>query len=456
MLIVVIHHPLSVLDAPYPNRTWLEKLTNWYLANPIFIGTVSSNAFMVNLCDKLSTSLLERKMKILFLDTLYTPILEGLSFFTPPKNKESFKGLIDQLNQQKFASGSALAQQLSKRGHSCDVVYVNARKSQEAWINENGHKVNRLIYPWKNWQRISMVPVLGQLIHNNSVLIRTVIEQVKSMKPDVVYCLNINFLNSKTISKLKAEGATVVGQHASPLPKQALYTSYDHIFSAHPGQVVEFRNSGVSSSYLPLAFDREHEKKLSSSGWPERHRGVSFIGTFGRHQKKTAQLMKAISETKVKLDIFTLTKKGILKKHGLLGSYRGKAWGEEMYKILAESKIVINRHGEIADGYSVNFRMFEATGMGALLVTESSENIRDLFEPGKEVVTYDSFEDAASKIKEILRDFSRYKQIAKAGQTRTLENHTFSNRAEKIEEKLRELDTEKLSPNSQLSRTRSP
>jgi spore maturation protein CgeB len=394
-------------------------------------------------------------MKILFLDTLYPPILEGLGFFTPPKKNELFKGLIDQLNQQRFASGSALAQQLSERGNVCHVVYVNARKSQEAWIHENGHKVSRVYYPWKNWQIVSMIPIFGQLIHNNSVLVRTVLEQVRSIKPDVVYCLNINFLNSMTISKLKAEGVIVVGQHASPLPQKTLYTSYDHIFSAHPGQVVQFQKAGVSSSYLPLAFDLEHEKRLSGSGWPERHRDVSFIGTFGRHQKNTAQLMKAISETEVKLDIFTLTKTSTLKKHGLFGSYRGKAWGEDMYKILSESKIVINRHGEIADGYSVNFRMFEATGMGAILVTESSKNIQDLFEPGTEVVTYDSPEDAALKIAKILRDFSRYEQIAIAGQKRTLKSHTFSNRAEKIEEKIRELNLETTSANSKTRETSS-
>jgi spore maturation protein CgeB len=42
-----------------------------------------------------------------------------------------------------------------------------------------------------------------------------------------------------------------------------------------------------------------------------------------------------------------------------------------MFKILARSKIVINRHGTIAGNYAVNMRMYEATGSGAMLVTEN-------------------------------------------------------------------------------------
>lgn len=378
-------------------------------------------------------------MKILFLDTLYRPILEELNYYSSPKPEEKYDQLIETLSKENFASGSSLSQKLSKLGHDCHIVYVNAKKSQEAWRREKGPQRITGSFFWKNWQIISMIPICGMFIHNKSPLTRIVLEQAKAIKPDFIYCLNINFLTKGLISKLKATGAIIVGQHASPLPLKSIFTSYDHIFSAHPGQVSKFREEGVSSSHIALAFDEGHNEDQSTEGWPERTRDASFVGTFGRHQKKTAQLMKAISENGVNLDIFTLTSKRKMKRLGLEKHYRGKAWGNQMYKILAESKIVINRHGEVADGLSVNFRMFEATGMGALLVTENSTNIRDLFEPGLEVVTYNGVDDAASKIKEILDNFSQYDPIAKAGQKRTLASHTFSNRAEQIESKLGEL-----------------
>jgi spore maturation protein CgeB len=110
-----------------------------------------------------------------------------------------------------------------------------------------------------------------------------------------------------------------------------------------------------------------------------------------------------------------------------------------MYKILAESKIVINRHGAVADGFSVNFRMFEATGMGALLATEQGKNTPDLFEPGKEILTYTSTDDAVQVIKKALTEFESYQSIALAGQHRTLTEHTYEKRSREIDGALRQL-----------------
>ena len=110
-----------------------------------------------------------------------------------------------------------------------------------------------------------------------------------------------------------------------------------------------------------------------------------------------------------------------------------------MYKILAESKIVINRHGAVADGFSVNFRMFEATGMGALLLTEQGKNTSDLFEPGKEILTYKNTDDAVQVIKNALADPESYQSIALAGQHRTLTEHTYEKRSRVIDGVLRQL-----------------
>ena len=126
-----------------------------------------------------------------------------------------------------------------------------------------------------------------------------------------------------------------------------------------------------------------------------------------------------------------------------------------MYEILAESKIVINRHGAVADGFSVNFRMFEATGMGALLVTEKGKNTSDLFEPGKEILTYNSIDDAVQVIKNALADFDRYQSIALSGQHRTLTEHTYEKRSKEIDGVLREL-LEKLNEAKAKSGNREP
>jgi spore maturation protein CgeB len=74
--------------------------------------------------------------------------------------------------------------------------------------------------------------------------------------------------------------------------------------------------------------------------------------------------------------------------------------------------------------------------MGALVVTEVGRNIIDLFEPGKEILTYESIDHAVKVTKQALSDFETYSKLARSGQERTLAQHTFSNRARELQSTL--------------------
>jgi spore maturation protein CgeB len=108
--------------------------------------------------------------------------------------------------------------------------------------------------------------------------------------------------------------------------------------------------------------------------------------------------------------------------------YRGEAWGLAMYEVFARSRIALNRHIDLADGYANNMRLYEATGVGALLVTEASRNLADLFEPGREVVTYQSEDELVEKLRHYSRHDDERRRIATSGQARTLSEHTYANR----------------------------
>ena len=73
-------------------------------------------------------------------------------------------------------------------------------------------------------------------------------------------------------------------------------------------------------------------------------------------------------------------------------------------------------------------RVFEVTGSGACLLTEYKDNISDFFEIDKEVLTYIDQDDCIKKIKWINDHPEEVKQIAIAGQQRTLKNHTYHQR----------------------------
>jgi hypothetical protein len=107
-------------------------------------------------------------------------------------------------------------------------------------------------------------------------------------------------------------------------------------------------------------------------------------------------------------------------------------FGSDMLEQLAHSRVVLNVHADSSPHYASNMRLFETTGVGALLLTEWRKNISDLFEPDKEVVTYKNAEECVEKARWLLSHPDECTTIAFAGQKRTLRDHTFDIRAEQF------------------------
>jgi spore maturation protein CgeB len=108
-----------------------------------------------------------------------------------------------------------------------------------------------------------------------------------------------------------------------------------------------------------------------------------------------------------------------------------------MYRVLASSRATVNVHGYIdaaAPEYAANLRLYEATGMGALLVTDRMRNLGQLFEVGREVVDYANAVECAEVISYYMEYPAEAAAIAAAGQVRTLRDHTWRDRMERLVE----------------------
>jgi spore maturation protein CgeB len=82
----------------------------------------------------------------------------------------------------------------------------------------------------------------------------------------------------------------------------------------------------------------------------------------------------------------------------------------------------------VAGDYAANVRMFEVTAAGALLVTDHKKNIRQLFEPDSEILTYSSTGECIEKLKWAIDHPVEAGKIAAAGQKRTLNDHSVEKR----------------------------
>ena len=97
-----------------------------------------------------------------------------------------------------------------------------------------------------------------------------------------------------------------------------------------------------------------------------------------------------------------------------------------MYALLRRSQITLNHHGDVP-AFANNMRLYEATGMGCLLVTDYRDNLHEMFEPDLEVVAYRDAAECVDKVLFYLEERNRAARdrIAAAGQRRTLNEHTY-------------------------------
>jgi glycosyltransferase involved in cell wall biosynthesis len=129
--------------------------------------------------------------------------------------------------------------------------------------------------------------------------------------------------------------------------------------------------------------------------------------------------------------------KEILSKHP--GRFHPPVIALDYFELLAKSKINLNNHIDCAAGHAGNIRLFEATGMGTCLLTDWMINLPEMFEDHVEIVTYKNADECVEKVNYLLDHPQELAAIAAAGQRRTLRDHTYVNRAEELDEILKEL-----------------
>ena len=212
---------------------------------------------------------------------------------------------------------------------------------------------------------------------------------------------------------------------------------FDLVFTSFPHYVARIAALRVDARFMPLAFGHQVLERVKPR---ERVRAVTFVGgvngTSGAWDRGTS-LLEAVAEHVPAFAWFGYVA-GSLEalrrgRPNLARAWQGPAWGRRMYEVYAASKIVVNRHGEVAQGFANNMRLFEAAGMGALVMTEQAPNLADLLVPGKECIAYEGAADLIESIRHYLACDRDREEVSRAGQARTLATHTYDRRLREIE-----------------------
>jgi spore maturation protein CgeB len=355
-------------------------------------------------------------VKFLIIDTYYPGFLRSyyaqhLEFQDRPY-ADQWRVLMDQC----FGTADFYSVNLRKLGHDAHEVVANCDVLQRRWTREHALGL---------W---AAFPIYGRLRKMRNWHAAVLKAQVETLKPDVVYVQDLNWTDAAFLRAIKRTRRLVVGQTAYALREDVDYEPYDLILTSFPHYVVQLRSQGVRSEYLRFAFEPH---VLEFLGPVQPRYEVTFVGGYSSNHSNGIQLFEHVA-SRVPVQFWGYGADGLPSGSMIRRSYHDEAWGMQMYRILAESKISLNRHIDHSQRFANNMRLFETTGVGTLLVTDWKENLSEMFEVGKEVVAYRTPQECVEMVTYYLQHDEERRAIARAGQERTLRDHTYQQRMKEL------------------------
>ena len=377
--------------------------------------------------------------------------------------KTSFEQLYKIFSESYYGWSDWYAKYLRELGNDAWEVPATLKPLQKKWAQKN-----QVQFDPKKWKK------------------KIALCQAKKYQPDIVFLQNLYFFDQEFRKSLRnAVGGNVVlvGWRSAPTSDFSKFKDIDLVLTSLPYFVDLMRKKGIKAELLYGGFE---PSILEDSDVVSANRDIqfSFAGSlgsqYGAHEKRFAVISELLKRTPLhvwsgaksneEISYARYTKRWLkyysnyaLKKIRVPPKVRrsipyirqAERWtnpprrttlsktysdrlhspvfGKNYFNILSKSKLTLNHHIDIAKEYAANNRLFEATGMGACLLTEDKVNIEKFFDKNKEVVTYSSIEDAKKKAKYLLKNENKRKSIAKKGQSRTIRDHTFKKRVKKLD-----------------------
>lgn len=351
-------------------------------------------------------------MKVLILDLYYERFLAAFYAAHPELEGLEFEAHRSRLMAERFSTSDAYSHFLRAQGLDAEEIVTNDARLQLKWAREHGLRVT---------------PLPARLANALNVLAgwdwrwRILRRQIEAIRPDILYIQEQNLLGDRLIAELKGAVRKVVCQISCPIPAWRTFRSVDLVVTAFPHYVPLFRRRGLAAEFLRLGFDARVPAEVGSR---ERRHALTFVGGLvpRLHRARFALLERLAGA--FPLDWFGYGAEALPRGCALRRAARGPVWGLDLYRVLAESRITVNSHGEVSREWACNMRLYEATGMGACLVTDWKEDLAEILEPGREVAAYRSADDLLAQVRHLVEHPQEAEAIGRRGQERTLREHT--------------------------------
>lgn len=360
-------------------------------------------------------------MRFLIVNTDYPAFLASLYSQHEGLAERPYAEQLRTRNQTLFGVSDSYPRNLNALGHEAHEVHINNLYLQRAWAREQGLRV------WTRWPW-PFRPRLRSWTPPAPWFYRILAAQIEHYRPDVVLSYAIGEISSAFWKRMKRQYGLLVAQIAAPIAPTADLSPFGLMLSSLPNFVEDFRQQGLRAELFRLGFDPMVLDRV-----PEvlRDTDVSFVGNLTADHGGRVQWLEHLCR-QFEVKVWGLIATDLPADSAIRRAHQGEAWGADMYRVLRRSRITLNYHIGISANYANNMRLYEATGMGAMLVTDWKQNLPDLFEPGRDIIAYRSVEDCARQVRHYLDHDDQRQNVAQAGQARTLRDHNYGGRMQEL------------------------
>jgi spore maturation protein CgeB len=386
-------------------------------------------------------------MRILVLNADYPRFLTWFYRRRPGLENALYETQMAARNASLFGVADFYSRNFTALGHRAAEIHVNNPWLQSAWAREHGMAFDapeppggtarRELPRWLQRAAKPLKPMLRPLARKvglspklDAKAEKILLAQIEEFRPDLIINQDIFYVDTGLMRRIRNIGNPIlVGQVGIEPSRGEDWSVYDLMISQLPTTVRSFRALGVRAEVNHLAFEPAILDALPQAPAPDID--VSFVGTVSVDHQQRIALLEAVAE-RYDLKLWGNRPQAFPASSPLHRCFQGEVWGADMYQVLRRSRITLNSHIDLAGREAGNMRLFEATGVGAFLLTDFKDNLDTLFAPDREVAVWRSIEDCLEVIGRMIGDDEGRAAIAQAGHARTIAQHTYRHRATEI------------------------
>jgi spore maturation protein CgeB len=356
-------------------------------------------------------------VRVFLVDTFYERVLDAHYARHPELARAGYREQWLALMQTCFGTFDAYSHYLGLLGHDAHEVVANCVALQRAWARE---------------ARFPAFPRVRRRLLGRDWRHDVLCAQADAFEPDVVYVQDLHAFPTGLLRRL-GHRRLLVGQIGTTLPATERFRPFDLVVTSVAGLLERISALGVDTEYLRIGFDPRVLERLGDN---RVERDVVFVGGLQRGVHAAGNEVLARAAERLPVEFWGYGADDWPSDSTVRRGYRGEAWGRDMYRVLASARIALNRHGEVDGQRGRNMRLYEATGVGTLLLTDTGHDVGEDFDVGAEIVTYADEDDLVERAQHYLRHEDERAAVARAGQRRTLREHSYEARMRELADML--------------------